>query len=139
IAREAPWRVHLLHVLPASLPPDLHVASAGRAQEALAAQAEALARHGVSAAPQLGSGLVAAELVKAAAAHDLIVLGARGQDVLRDFATGRTALRVVRESRRPVLLVKHAPEGPYRRAVAAVDFSEPSFHAAGRGLALAPG
>jgi nucleotide-binding universal stress UspA family protein len=131
--------VHLLHVLPASLPPDLHVAAAGRAQEALAAEAEALARHGVSAAPQLGSGDAGAELVKAAAAHDLIVLGARGQDVLRDFATGRTALRVVRESRRPALLVKHAPEGPYRRVIAAVDFSEPSLHAASGGLALAPG
>jgi nucleotide-binding universal stress UspA family protein len=138
IAREAPWSVHLLHVLPASLPPALHVAAAGRAQEALAAVAEALGRNGVPVSPQLGSGDVAAELAKAAAAHELIVLGARGQDVLRDFATGRTALRVVRESRQPVLLVKHAPEGPYRRVVAAVDFSEPSFHAAGRGVVLAP-
>ncbi len=138
-AKEATWTVHLLHVLPASLPPALHVAAAGRAQEALAVLAEALGRNGVPVALQLGSGDVASELATAAAAHDLMVLGARGEDVLLDFAMGRNALRVLRESRRPTLVVKRAPEGPYRRVVAAVDFSEPSFHAAERGAALAPG
>jgi nucleotide-binding universal stress UspA family protein len=68
----------------------------------------------------------------------MIVAGARGEDVLLDFALGRTSTRLVRQCERPVLIVKQPAEHAYRRVVAAVDFSEPSFAAARFGTLIAP-
>ena len=44
----------------------------------------------------------------------------------------------MREARRPTLIVKRPPAGPYRRVAAALDFSEPSLAAAACGLQIAP-
>lgn len=137
LAKQAALTGELLHVLPASLPPALHVQAAAQAQQALAAVAEELRREGLTVAPRLADGNAASELAAAAARHDLAIVGARGEDVFFDFALGRTSMRVVRESSRPVLVVKRPPGGAYRRVVAAVDFSEPSFAAAACGARLA--
>ena len=138
IASETGMSGTILHVLPGSLPPDLHLQAASQAQEALGRVAEEMKRAGLRFDPALASGDVAAELAKAARQHALIIAGARGEDVLLDFALGRISTRLVRQCDRPVLIVKRPVEQPYRRVVAAVDFSEPSFAAALAGTALAP-
>ncbi|HEX7054453.1 MAG TPA: universal stress protein [Burkholderiales bacterium] len=138
LAKQTSASVLLAHVLPDSLPAALHVQAAARAQEALAALTAELQRDGVAVSPKLLSGDVAAEIAAAAAGHDAVVLGARGQGTLLDFALGRTSLRVVRGTRRPALVVKRPGESPYRRLLAAVDFSEPAFAAAACGARLAP-
>jgi universal stress protein E len=60
---------------------------------------------------------------------DLIVMGAHRRRLLADIFTGTTIERVIRASRRPVLMANLPVEGPHRGTVVAVDFSEPSKHA----------
>jgi len=52
---------------------------------------------------------------------DLIVLGEHRRRLLRDMLIGTTVERVIRLSRRPVLMVNALPVEPYRRALAACD------------------
>lgn len=54
---------------------------------------------------------------------DLMVMGARGAHFVRERLLGSTTERVLRTSRRPLLAVKQRPHAPYRRILAAVDFS----------------
>jgi nucleotide-binding universal stress UspA family protein len=138
IARETGLHGAIAHVLPDSLPPGMHVQSSAQAQKALAVVADEMKRDGVGFEARLLSGDVARELTAAAAEYDMIVAGARGEDVLLDFAMGRTSTRLVRQCGRPVLIVKRPPDEPYRRVVAAVDFSEPSFAATAAAIQIAP-
>ena len=138
IAREIGLQGGIAHVLPRSLPANLHVQAASQAQRALTVVADEMKGGGLAFEPRLLSGDVAGELAASAGEYDLVVAGARGEDVLLDFTLGRTSTRLVRQSVRPVLIVKRPPDGPYRRVVAAVDFSEPSFAAAACGIRLAP-
>lgn len=137
IARATGIPVALVHVLPGSLPPDAHVLAATKAQQALSVVADEFKAEGTHFEARLLSGDVGAELARAAADVDLVIAGARGEDVLLDFALGRTSTRLVRDSVRPTLIVKRPPEGPYRRVLAAVDFSEPSRAAAAFGALIA--
>jgi nucleotide-binding universal stress UspA family protein len=54
---------------------------------------------------------------------DLVMLGAPGARPLRDFAIGSTASRVLRGTRKPVLVVRRRADMPYRRVLVAVDFA----------------
>lgn len=54
---------------------------------------------------------------------DLLVMGARGTHFVREFMLGSTTERVLRKSRRPLLVVKHRPHDVYRRVLVPVDFS----------------
>jgi nucleotide-binding universal stress UspA family protein len=140
LARELGLRAVLAHVLPSSLPAALHPRAAELAGQALERVAHDVSQsEGVRLEPRLLDGDVAALLAQAAGEFDLVVCGARGAGLLRDFALGRTSEHLVRDSRRPVLVVKRAPQAAYRRVVAAVDFSEPSREAAACGAQLAPG
>jgi universal stress protein E len=71
-------------------------------------------------------------------AADLIVVGAHGEHFLKDFFLGTTAEKIARKGDRPVLVVKQTPQGPYKRVLVAVDFSESSRHALEFALQLAP-
>jgi nucleotide-binding universal stress UspA family protein len=137
IAGEIGLQGALVHVLPGTLPTELHVRAASQAQLALAVVTGELKAAGLEFEPRLLSGDVVGELVRAAAGFDLVLAGARGEDVL-DFALGRTSARLVRESTRPTLIVKRPGDAPYRRVVAAVDFTEPSRAAAVCGARVAP-
>jgi nucleotide-binding universal stress UspA family protein len=139
LGKEIGLRGALAHVLPGLLPPAFHIRAASLAQQALALAGDEMKREGLRFEAQLLSGDVAGELARAAAGFDLVVAGARGEGVLLDFSLGRTSARLVRESRQPVLIVKRPPEGPYRRVVAATDFSAVSRLAAAHGQQLAPG
>lgn len=139
LAGDLGLRAVLAHVLPKSLPAALRPRAAKLAGQALDGVAEEIAKnHGVQLEPRLLSGDVTTLLTDLAGEFDLVVCGARGAGLLRDFALGRTSKRLVRNSRRPVLVVKRPPQGTYRRVVAAVDFSEPSREAAACAAQMAP-
>lgn len=55
---------------------------------------------------------------------DLIVIGAYRKEFLKDAFIGTTAERVMRISRRPVLMVNQALTQPYAKPMVAVDFSD---------------
>ncbi len=54
---------------------------------------------------------------------DLVVVGSRGESVLRRMVIGSTASRLLRKSRCPVLVVKNPCLAPYRRVLLPMDFS----------------
>ena len=66
------------------------------------------------------------------------MLGEPGNKGLKELFVGTAAERVVRQSDRPVLIVKQAARDAYRRVLVAVDFSEGAARARG-GLQVAPG
>jgi len=68
----------------------------------------------------------------------LLVLGARGAGVWRRLVLGSTSERVLRRTTRPLLVVRQAPQGPYRRVLVAVDFSSWSEHAIALARRVAP-
>jgi nucleotide-binding universal stress UspA family protein len=138
IASETEIHGVLVHVLPSSLPPDMQVGAAAKAQQALSVVADDLKVKGVKFETRLLSGEIDAELGRASAGFDLLIAGARGGNALLDFALGRTSVRIVRNSGRPTLVVKRPAEGPYRRVLVAADFSKPSLAAAAFGALVAP-
>jgi nucleotide-binding universal stress UspA family protein len=69
---------------------------------------------------------------------DLIVLGQPEKHRLEDRLTGTTAERVIRYTRRPVLVAKLASDRSHRRVVVAFDRSDAAQRALATALALAP-
>lgn len=80
------------------------------------------------------------EIIRQAREHgdELIVLGAHGGHVVKNWVLGTTAERVVRKGVRPVLVVKRSPRASYRRLLAAIDFSDTAKRALRFALRLAP-
>lgn len=93
---------------------------------------------GPAPATQLRIGRVVDEVHAASATADLLVLGARGWNPVRDVLLGTTAERLLRKSRRPVLVTKRAPVGAYRRVLVPVDFSPCSAAALDMALRAVP-
>ena len=138
IAKETGIRCELIHVLPGSLPANMHIQAGARAQEALGVVADEMRSHGLNFERRLVSGEIARQLAEAASACDMVIAGARGAGHVMHLLLGRTSTRLVRDSERPVLIVKRLPEGPYRRVVAAIDFSQLSLEACAYALRIAP-
>jgi nucleotide-binding universal stress UspA family protein len=112
------------------------------AREELSRLAERLGQaHGVSAAVHLATGVVLSALLEHADAidADLLVLGARGEGYLRSMLLGTTSSRLLRRTRRPVLVVKQTPHEPYRRILVPVDLSASSAAALRLAGTVAPG
>lgn len=145
IARDLPARLQLLHVVDAPalealrmLSPDARTATSRlqiAAQEALEAQA---ARVDVPIDVELSIGGVVVEIASFAQQTDLLVVGAHGAGRPRDLLIGTTAERLLRKSRRSLLVVRGLAATPYRRVVAAVDFSADSIRALEIATRLAP-
>jgi nucleotide-binding universal stress UspA family protein len=95
--------------------------------------------HGILVKQSLGVGSPFLELSEAAAAADLMILGARGTHPLLRVDVGTTTDRLLRKATQPLLVVKSAPLGTYRRVLVLVDFSESSETALRAALRLAPG
>jgi nucleotide-binding universal stress UspA family protein len=131
----------LLHVVPAlPLAAEFELRASRALERALDAQIEAVQRDtGFTLRPELASGAVVDEILRAARPGELIVVGARGVHPLRDFAIGTSAQRLLRKSSHPVLVVKRAPAGAYRTLLAPVDFSDDAAAALELGARLAPG
>ena len=68
---------------------------------------------------------------------DLIVLSTHGLTAA-GFLHGSTMERVIRASRRPVLVVRDEPQGSYRNVLAAIEFSVASRYAVQSALSIAP-
>lgn len=71
-------------------------------------------------------------------AADLLVIGPGKPQNLRERVFGSTADRVVRSALCPIVVVKRANDEPYRRVIAAIDFSPMSFAAAQTAGQLVP-
>ena len=69
---------------------------------------------------------------------DLMVAGAHRSPGVRRFFIGTTAGRLARHGDRPLLLVRHRVQGPYRRVIVGIDTSEASSHVISAARAVAP-
>ena len=76
-------------------------------------------------------------LMQASERADLVVLGRRGHSRLETLLIGRTADRMLRTCRRPVLVVRKAADMPYGNVLMPVDFSACSDAAVLAGTRLA--
>lgn len=97
-------------------------------------------RYGVATNSQVAAGSLLAKLAEKTdqLAADLLVCGARGESVIRHFALGTTALRVLSLTKCPVLVVKQPPHETYRRVLIPVDFSPSSLRAIRQARSVAP-
>ena len=86
---------------------------------------ELSSRYKIDVAERVPIGRLVDEIARVADERqaDLVVTGTLGAGVFRNRVIGSTAERVVKKSVRPVLMVRQAGQGPYRRALVAVDFS----------------
>ena len=108
--------------------------------EVQALAAEMAQRHGVAPDVHLVVGSVLGEINDHADAigADLLVMGARGAGFVRELLIGSTTERVLRKSRRSLLVVKQMPHETYRRVLLPVDFSARSLEALRFAQAVAP-
>lgn len=148
IARETGATLDLLHVISfgpleklRKLMQDTSAAMQQRILETahgrLIAQAEALAkRYGVSTDARVLSGSLLTELHDVSA--DMIVCGARGESFMRHVLLGSTAERMLRRTRRPMLVVKQAAHEAYQTVLIPVDFSSSSLRAIAQARRIAP-
>ncbi|PKO89729.1 MAG: universal stress protein [Betaproteobacteria bacterium HGW-Betaproteobacteria-12] len=153
LAAERGWPLTLAHAIAPGLFDELQAMLGGDAPSiADAVTAGACARlaglnqdlrrtHGVVARCEVLSGVPVTALASHAEAigAGLLVLGARGEDFLRQLMLGSTASRLLRKTRRPVLVVKQPPHESYQRALVAIDFSPASLAALRLVRHLAPG
>ena len=148
IAKETGAILNLLHVVSfgpleklRKLVQDASAALQQRILEAahgrLIAQAGTLAkRYGISADVSVISGSLLNELQDASA--DMVICGARGESFMRHALLGSTAERMLRRTRRPVLVVKQAAHESYSTVLIPVDFSSSSLRAIKQAQAIAP-
>jgi nucleotide-binding universal stress UspA family protein len=148
IARESGAALDLLHVVSfgpleklRKLMQNTSTAMQQRIIEAthgrLTTQAETLAkRYGISADVRVLSGALLNELHEASA--DMVVCGARGEGFMRHMLLGSTAERMLRRTRRPMLVVKQAVHETYKTVLIPVDFSSSSLRAIEQAKTIAP-
>ena len=148
LAKEHGASLHLLHVIDSSpvqalmrRSPALDVDSPLRldAERALAAlAADIVAAGGVVNDRLLREGRVMDEILAVAASSDLMVLGPRGVNPIRDFIIGSTAERMARRVECPLLVAKQDPQIPYENVLVPVDFSDYSAPTLRFAAAVAP-
>jgi nucleotide-binding universal stress UspA family protein len=120
LAKEHGASLHLLHVIDSS-----PVQTLMRRSPALDVDpADIVAAGGVVNDPFLREGRVMEEILAATARSDLIVLGPRGVNPIRDFIIGSTAERMARMIECPMLVAKQDPDIPYENVLVPVDFSD---------------
>jgi len=115
--------------------------SASQIEKNLRRKIEALsAKWKVSMSVGVLSGTPFVEIIRQARhqAADLIVVGAHGNDFMKDLLLGTTAEKIARKGDRSVLVVKQAAHGSYRRVLVGIDFSDHSRQALELALRLAP-
>jgi nucleotide-binding universal stress UspA family protein len=140
--------LHLLHVLDSSSAksllrssPTLELEQPLRieAERALASLADdVVAAGGTVSDHLLREGNVRDEILAAAVGSDLLVLGPRGINPIKDFFLGSTAERMARMIERPMLVVKQDPQVTYDNVLVPVDFSDYSAPALRFAAAVAP-
>ena len=114
------------------------MAEAGRQLQALAADLGAARQVHVSTRLVVGSVLDEVRRHAQTEAADLVVVGARGAGFMRRLVLGTTSERLMRRATQPMLVVRHSPHEPYRRALVATDFSPWSAQALAAARRFAP-
>jgi nucleotide-binding universal stress UspA family protein len=133
--------VHAVHTPPLAEAWRKLVEAEGLTEEKLQMRAQArldelvaslIKRSTVQPSTQLLSGKPASALAEWAQTRgaDLVVVGAHGEHLLLDLFIGSTALKLLRLTTVPVLLVKQTPPFDYERVLVATDFSPASRAAA---------
>lgn len=115
----------LRHLLPAETG-SLESGLVAQAEQKLAELATTLATHcpcAIDTTVVQGAAADALPMLAEAQRADLLVMGTHGVHFVRELLLGSTVERVLRKSRRPLLAVKQRAQAPYRRILAAVDFS----------------
>ena len=109
-------------------------------QKLAAICAELVRDHGVSADAEVLVGRASKKIHKFVAARQagLLVVGEHGENWLRDAVLGGTALKVLKATQIPVLLVRRPAVAPYQRIIIATDFSGAATRAARLTLELFP-
>ena len=153
IARQHHAELHVLHVVrPLDLYPGLTLGPdefgqhdqdlQQQEQTRLDAMASSLSgEFGIRIHPVTRLGRAHAEIAAYAqsVSADLVVAGARGESSLMDLILGSTASRLLRLAACPVLIVRKPADEPYRRVLAAVDFSSVAASVVSHALSLADG
>lgn len=140
IATEQQAHLELLHVISGSMVDALRklFPVPADANDKLAEDAKGLLNElasdisettGLTPTARVTVGRVPDEILSVSAQSDMIVMGARGLNPLRDLILGSTAERLLSKSRLPILVTKCQPQGPYRRILVPVDFSASSVRA----------
>ncbi|KVW99494.1 universal stress protein [Thiobacillus denitrificans] len=153
IANQHNAELHVLHVVrPLDLYPSLTLTpdefghSDQELQQAEQTRVEAVAASlstqlgiRVRAVTRLGRAHTEIAAYAQAVAADLVVAGSRGESTLLDLFLGSTASRLLRVATCPVLIVKKPADEPYRKVLAAVDFSPVSAAVVSHAISLADG
>lgn len=136
LAHEHGARLHILHVVKATgckplrdwfhptLDIDLRTAQARGALQRVAV--EITGAYDVAPTIEVLVGDPFETLLRASDRADLVVLGRRGRNGLGGLLVGRTADRLLRTCRRPVLVVRTPVEQSYRRVLVPIDFTASS-------------
>lgn len=140
VAEEAGAQLELVHVLEPVKEAMISPGLAKLMYEHQRAEAVKLAdwcrgRTEISVELDVVKGSPAWELAAKAKQADLVVLGSSSMDA---FTAGPVTRRVARKAASDALIVRRQPRVPYRRILAAVDFSEASRIAVERSLDLFP-
>lgn len=151
LAHETGAALTLMHVLPggalqelrewlgASHPMEQQLHDeADRQLGAWAAELQTSRRVNIRAVKSTGSPLVEIDRECEELNASLLVVGARGSGFLRQLVLGSTSERLLRRTKRPVLVVRHKPHEAYRHVLVALDFSPWSAHAIALARRVAP-
>ncbi len=101
-------------------------------------RSEVIEKTQVAAISRVTIGRVLEEIISAAEQSDLLVLGARGLNPLRNLLIGMTVDRVLQIYKKPMLVVKKPPKESYRRVLVPIDFSTHSVAALKMAMLIAP-
>ncbi|MDD1017329.1 universal stress protein [Pseudomonas rubra] len=112
--------------------------TAGEKLHALAAML--FAHYAIAPGVQVAPGTVATEITRVVQDKrtDLLVCGAKGQNLARRLLLGSTVQRMLNRMPCPLLVVKQAPREAYRSLLVPVDFSPSSLRAIELAKAVAP-
>lgn len=140
MAESADVPLHLLHVLEPVAEAMIEPSIARLMRDFQREEAEKLAdwvkeRAEVPVDLEVVKGSPSWELTARGKSAGLVVVGSSSIDA---FSVGPVAKRVARKSNADTLVVRRQPRVPYRKIIAAVDFSEQSRVAVDRGLSLFP-
>ncbi len=149
LAREHAAGLQLLHVVPedvlsefreifrSSVYVEQHMIEDAKGRlESLAEVLRPVANSAPGCSTRVGN--ILDEVLAAADYSDLLVLGAHGSRPLRDLLIGTTAERLLRRSRRPMLVSRQEALSAYRRVIVPVDFSVHSITALQFAQQIAP-
>jgi nucleotide-binding universal stress UspA family protein len=127
IARERSARLVLLHALDGEVPDRLLSVQRDSADSLLAEMAATISNSdGVPCSYHRLTGDPLRVMVDVAAKLDpgFIVLGPHRRKILNDVFVGTTAERVIRKSRKPILMANGTPAGSYQNVLVATDMTD---------------